>query len=1725
MNNKLKILLLVVILLLSSMPLLSITAQAAPPSIIYQAPITIDNTQSTATPNPFQQMIQLSESTYKAYIHYNQSSANFEFSYANGTIIPSWIESNNSGTLTIWLKIYSIPASSSITIYIDFASLTTNLLSSSGTTGIGEAPQLSPTYGQYDNGASVFNFYDNFAGTGLNTSKWSIGSGGATYTVNNGLTVTGSSNYVWLYGKIIQNYPAIFDIYIASYVYVNSSQYSQIRNGFSLTQGAYTNYDALSNPSSSSNVEEIESALGQFGVASATITYPSSYIQSLAWIATGSEWAQINYANTLTGSNTQYTIANYYPSILFTGAGSYTIVSYWARTRAYPPDGVMPSVTFGTAQYQPDIAHASATVSYTTIQSTTSSTTTLTNSAVENTSYSTWNETDNNFWTFNSALTKGWANTTNASGYYVYANSKVWFNGSFETSSTSHSTDGSIGILYVNFTISGTAYTWSHTYDYSATRDYVYFDANITTTNSGLISQITFYQTSYSGPFLSSSLSKNFVTVSSATNTINSTSPTQKATPVSKGWSYPNTISSSFSSSIVSNILWYNIYWSAQYSSSASYNGNIYTSSPITGAINVYSISFKATGDYPVTSYTISYYLVEHYSSSALYSYTTLSDSYSLQPLQSHAGEFWNSTTISFSFPLPSDAATNFSASYKISITNLTLVATASAYWNFILSSQDFTYYSISQYKNTANITAYMNFSSAQTANANFVTSELINDYPSDSYAHIGYSGHGSSETLTVNATTPFHNETVQISDINWGDGSPEVSSAVEVASNGYYNFSFTHQYSTTGTFTVTLLIVDAVGAASSLSSSLSGSITLTLSITTTPNSAPVKTNTYIYFNYTQVNLNLQNVWLYINGILALSQNVSSNTNYLGSVAYDVPYYLTQTATFTALWEYSGGGISGSVNIEYSVANSVPTVGRWVILNYTIVVGSTRTNESIPYFYTQTISYNATWSYYVWQILLPSNSTDISVRGSPFWVPETISVPADFNKTTATYTLLINANMFQVVWLAPNPVGNALIIIQYYPESAVFGEFGVNIPFNQFSTFLNGKQIYSPTQQVILGQTITINTTTIYGTLISSYQTSVQQLTQFIEIPLDIVPLTIANMNSSYVIGMSVTQKGVTQVGQYLMPLESVTYYVPAGTYNFSFTYLNFNTYNIVKYLNASITISQVAYFLITGVTLTNINAHLSTVQNNVTNLIENVNISLSNSNSNIKNQLIRLTLNVTNTNSSISKQLINENTTLSNINTKITDDVNTIITDISNFNASMQNQFINVLTKVKNMNISMLDQFVNVTTDIKNLNSTVASQFAKVLTNITNLNSTVTSQFLNVLTNIKNLNTTMLSQFTTVLTNIKNLNSTVVTQFTNVLTNIKNLNSTVTNQFLNVLTKVKNLNTTMLSEYVNITTFIKNLNSSMKSQFTTVLTNIENLNSTVATQFLNVLTNIKNLNSTMLKQFANISAEIKNQNSTITTQFLNVMASIKNLNTTMLGQFVNVSVEIRNVNSSVASQFLNVLKNIKNLNATVMNEIRTNYYVLKFEDYAAVNSTTLQVTIYSFYLNGTPTSLSLTQAIAENLTLYYINSDNSTTLHYTIVSVSAGVMVIQIHTNIQTEMQLMSGQSVLGAKTYIIPPNSNNTALQGNTLATNFYLSGLSSYLFVLDYHLFSPIFYRINLWLIIIFLLVISVPITINKKSVKKNIALKHSIIALYTFLFGTMVILYLMYLHGVI
>ncbi len=172
-----------------------------PSTLTSYEPITITNTQGSATPNPFQQMINFTSSDPGfSSIATGNFGQNVEFFYYNGTIIPSWLENYTSTNATWWVKIATIPGGSSETVYIGFAPKATNLFN---TVNDGEAPQIpcgsTPTsscsnYAEYDDGDSVFNFYSDFKGTSLNLSKWNYLSS-ATFTVDNSFLIYNSFNY------------------------------------------------------------------------------------------------------------------------------------------------------------------------------------------------------------------------------------------------------------------------------------------------------------------------------------------------------------------------------------------------------------------------------------------------------------------------------------------------------------------------------------------------------------------------------------------------------------------------------------------------------------------------------------------------------------------------------------------------------------------------------------------------------------------------------------------------------------------------------------------------------------------------------------------------------------------------------------------------------------------------------------------------------------------------------------------------------------------------------------------------------------------------------------------------------------------------------------------------------------------------------------------------------------------------------------------------------------------------------------------------------------------------------------------------------------------------------------------------------------------------------------------------------------------------------------------
>ena len=324
-----------------SAPLRGYLAVAPPSSLLYIVPVNLTNSQTAATPAPFQQMVSINESTYSSYLTYNGSFANFEFLNGTSSHLPAWIEGVTNGNILVWVKVpYGIPASSKLTIYLGLVAKTTNLLSSSGTSGIGEAPQLSSTYAEYDDGASVFTNYWNFAGTKL-PSSWT--QSGGILTVDNGLTYEFDGNGDSLSTPSINFETNITDYY--GYLSGGAATYSSTF-AFLYPVGSgigFTGYGGVYGVDNNNNHVTIS---------------PSTDIDTgnilISFYANSSDtFASINnnpYTSVAGAPGTAPpTTGGFYWSSAFTSSGTYGYIQ-WLNTRALPPDGVMPSVTFGSKQ-------------------------------------------------------------------------------------------------------------------------------------------------------------------------------------------------------------------------------------------------------------------------------------------------------------------------------------------------------------------------------------------------------------------------------------------------------------------------------------------------------------------------------------------------------------------------------------------------------------------------------------------------------------------------------------------------------------------------------------------------------------------------------------------------------------------------------------------------------------------------------------------------------------------------------------------------------------------------------------------------------------------------------------------------------------------------------------------------------------------------------------------------------------------------------------------------------------------------------------------------------------------------------------------------------------------------------------------------------------------------------------------------------------------------------
>ena len=317
-----------------------------PSTLTSYEPITITNSQSSATPSPFQQMINFTSSDNGwTSISTGNFGQNVEFFYYNGTVIPSWLENYTSTNGLWWLKIAAIPSGSSETVYVGFAPTTTNLFN---TVNDGEAPQLSSTYAEYDDGANVFNYYQRWGGLSSLPSGWS----------SNGVSPVYYSDYMDLWATSGGTLGNISYAYSPPYPIILESLATWAQPNPGSNNGNF----GLFTQSATSTAIQVMTGWGGGGTtnlgyisssSSGSMSYspPSSASILSIQVASSSEAVfSDNYTNFYTASGQTIDSASYiqYETTYASSSTSDVFSIYWTRVRAYPPNGVMPSVSFGS---------------------------------------------------------------------------------------------------------------------------------------------------------------------------------------------------------------------------------------------------------------------------------------------------------------------------------------------------------------------------------------------------------------------------------------------------------------------------------------------------------------------------------------------------------------------------------------------------------------------------------------------------------------------------------------------------------------------------------------------------------------------------------------------------------------------------------------------------------------------------------------------------------------------------------------------------------------------------------------------------------------------------------------------------------------------------------------------------------------------------------------------------------------------------------------------------------------------------------------------------------------------------------------------------------------------------------------------------------------------------------------------------------------------------------
>jgi len=324
-------------------------SQTAPPSASYHyISITVTNTQPFMILPNFDIQITFNAQQYTEYEN-TYDLGNIRFYSSSGATLCSWLESGGPmyympATAIFWVKMdQPIPAKSTVTLQMRFLKIGTEFDGKYA----GEAPYLTPTYGQFDNGSNVFYNYANFIGNSL-PSGWNIINGNGI-SINNGLTFTPNGSWATIGTNWTINFPYQYSIplYTEAYIYIEHS-------GGAIQNEIFASSQLPNNSSLTGNVVGFQSGSGlevesNYGgnpqvVASATPT--AKTFPAVVGIYENKLYYNYNCVLTMQNNilnNGYLCVQSWAPAVV-----QNIIVYYWFRQRIAPPNNIMPEISLSS---------------------------------------------------------------------------------------------------------------------------------------------------------------------------------------------------------------------------------------------------------------------------------------------------------------------------------------------------------------------------------------------------------------------------------------------------------------------------------------------------------------------------------------------------------------------------------------------------------------------------------------------------------------------------------------------------------------------------------------------------------------------------------------------------------------------------------------------------------------------------------------------------------------------------------------------------------------------------------------------------------------------------------------------------------------------------------------------------------------------------------------------------------------------------------------------------------------------------------------------------------------------------------------------------------------------------------------------------------------------------------------------------------------------------------